>query len=137
MPEAPQDKLRIAPDVPEEMFAPSDVPYAELDVTTNFTFLQGGSHPDELVLHAARLGYRAIAVTDTNTLAGAVRMHDALRQIAGQSEWAPKLLIGSRLVFDDGPDVLVWTPDRQAYANLCRLLTLGRRRVEKGKCLLH
>src|SRR6185369_7760840 len=99
MPESPLDKLRVAPDVPvEETFAPADVPYAELDVTTNFTFLQGASHPDELVLRAARLGYRAIAVTDTNTLPGVVRMHDAVTHIAKTgTKWAPKLLIGSRL----------------------------------------
>src|SRR6059058_4691615 len=115
MPEAAQDKIRPTPEPPPERFAPAPHAYAELDVTTNFTFLTGASHADELILHAARLGYRAIAVTDTNTLAGAVRMHDALRQIAQHSEWAPKLLIGSRLVFDDAPDVLVWTPDRKAY----------------------
>src|SRR5947207_9333159 len=139
MPEAPQDKLRVAPDVPvEETFAPSDVPYAELDVTTNFTFLQGGSHPDELVLQAARLGYRAIAVTDTNTLAGVVRVHDAVKQIAKTgTKWTPKLLIGARLAFTDAPDILVWAPHRAAYARLCRLLTLGRRRAEKGECTLH
>src|SRR5689334_5745443 len=117
MPESPEEKLRLPPDVPEEMFAPSQVPYAELDVTTNFTFLQGASHPDELVLRAARLGYRAIAVTDTNTLAGVVRMHDAVKQIAGTgTKWAPKLLVGARLAFTDAPDLLVWAPDRAAYA---------------------
>src|SRR5215212_6815202 len=107
MPESPLDKLRLPPDVPQETFAPSDCAYAELDVTTNFTFLHGASHPDELVLQAARLGYRAIAVTDTNTLAGVVRMHDAVKQIANAgAKWAPKLLIGARLAFTDAPDVL-------------------------------
>src|SRR3954451_12180449 len=121
MPESPQDKLRTPPEVPEETFAASRAAYAELDVTTNFSFLRGASHPDELVLQAARLGYRAIAVTDTNTLAGAVRMHDAVKQIA-RTGWAPKLLIGARLAFTDAPDILVWAPHRPAYARLCRLL---------------
>src|SRR3954466_7133173 len=136
MPESPQEKVRPLPEPPEETFALSDVPYAELDVTTNFTFLHGASHPDELVLQAARLGYHAIAITDTNTLAGVVRMHDAVKQIA-RTGWAPRLLIGARLAFDDAPDVLVWAPHRPAYARLCRLLTLGRRRAQKGEGTLH
>src|SRR6266508_3475249 len=78
MPESPQDKIRPTPEPPPERFAPSPYAYAELDITTNFTFLTGASHADELVLQTARLGHRAIAVTDTNTLAGAVRMHDAV-----------------------------------------------------------
>src|SRR5688500_11877905 len=135
MPESPQEKIRPAPEPPEETFAPDERSYAELDVTTNFSFLHGASHPDELILQAARLGYRAIAVTDINSLAGAVRMYDAHRQIA-KVGWAPKLIIGARLQFTDGPDVLVWAPDRPAYAKLCRLLTLGRRRAEKGECAL-
>src|SRR5689334_9410260 len=112
MPESPLDKIRPTPEPPAERFAPAQLAYAELDVTTNFTFLTGASHADELVLQAARLGYRAIAVTDTNTLAGAVRMFDAVQQIATHSGWAPKLVVGARLVFDDAPDLLVWTPDR-------------------------
>ncbi|HEX8524354.1 MAG TPA: PHP domain-containing protein [Tepidisphaeraceae bacterium] len=138
MPESPQDKIRLVPEPPPEQFQPSLTPYVELDVTTNFTFLTGASHADELVLQAARSGHRAIAVTDTNTLAGVVRMFDAVRQISETGTgWAPKLIIGSRLVFDDAPDLLVWAPDRQAYARLCRLLTIGRRRAPKGECLLH
>jgi error-prone DNA polymerase len=135
MPELPQDKLRSPPQIPQETFAPAPLKYAELDVTTNFSFLRGASHPDELALQAARLGHRAIAVTDLNSLAGAVRMHDAVRQIAATG-WGPKLIIGTRLSFDDAPDLLVWAPDRSAYARLCRLLTLGRRRAPKGACVL-
>ena len=71
---------------------------------TNFSFLRGASHPDELVYRAAQLGYRAIAVTDFNSLAGAVRVHEAAREIG------IKVLIGSRLTFEDAPDVLVWAP---------------------------
>src|SRR5206468_7754453 len=70
-----------------------------------------------------------------NSLAGAVRMYDAARQIA-KTGWSPKLIIGARLAFSDAPDLLVWAPDRSAYARLCRLLTLGRRRAPKGECAL-
>ena len=135
MPESPQEKLRPPLEPPEETFTPSEYEYAELDVTTNFSFLRGASHPDELMLQAARLGYRAIAVTDLNTLAGAVRMFDAARQIA-KPGWGPKLIVGARLAFTDAPDLLVWAPDRSSYARLCRLLTLGRRRAPKGECHL-
>src|SRR5580765_6868645 len=136
MPESPQEKLRPPPEPPEEeKFAPAELEYSELDVTTNFSFLRGASHADELVLTAARLGYRAIAVTDLNTLAGAVRMFDAARQIE-KTGWGPKLITGARLAFADAPDLLVWAPDRAAYAKLCRLLTVGRRRAEKGECTL-
>src|SRR5438309_9560448 len=108
MPESPQEKLRPPPEPPgEEKFSPSPLAYAELDVTTNFSFLRGASHADELVLRAARLGYHAVAVTDVNSLAGAVRMHDAARQIA-KTGWAQKLIVGARLAFTDSPDVLVW-----------------------------
>ena len=83
--------------------------YAELAVTTNFSFLRGASHPDELVHRAAELGYYAIAVTDFNSLAGVVRAHEAARDVG------LKLLIGARLTFADAPDLLVWAPDRPAY----------------------
>src|SRR6185295_5022723 len=137
MPESPQEKLRPPPEPPEEeRFSPSPVEYAELDVTTNFSFLHGASHADELVLQAARLGYRAIAVTDINTLAGAVRMYDAARQIEQKTGWAPKLIIGTRLRMSDMPDLLVWTTDRTSYARLCRLLTRGRMNAPKGECKL-
>ena len=136
MPEIANPKLRPAPQPPEEeRFAPDAVAYAELDVTTNFSFLRGASHADELVLQAARLGYRAIGVTDVNSLAGVVRMHDAVRQIAATG-WAPQLVVGARLVLEDAPDLLVWPTDRAAYGRLCLLLTLGRRRAPKGQCHL-
>ncbi len=97
-------------------------------MTTNFSFLRGASHPDEYVVRAAELGYRAIAVTDINSLAGAVRMHAAAREVGF------KFVVGTRLVFSDHPDVLVWPIHRRAYGNLCRLLTLGKRRAAKGAC---
>src|SRR5438105_6232726 len=130
MPEYPNPKLREAPPPIITSVTPSPYAYAELDVKTNFTFLRGASHPDELVYRAAELGYRAIAVTDINSLAGAVRMHEAAKQVN------LKLLIGARLTFSDAPDLLVWAPDRASYARLCRLLTLGKRRAEKGECAL-
>jgi len=132
MPEAPNPKLRPthpAPHTPGTVSA--DHAYAELEVTTNFSFLRGASHPDELVYRAAELGYRAVSVTDINSLAGVVRAHEAAKQAN------LKLIVGTRLVFTDAPDVLVWVTDRAAYARLCRLLTVGKRRAEKGQCTLH
>jgi error-prone DNA polymerase len=136
MPESPNLKLREVPPVPATT-APAPEPYAELDVTTNFSFLRGASHPDELVFRAAELGYRAIAITDRNSLAGVVRAYDAARQVTEQGGHPPKLIIGARLAFADAPDLLVYPTDRPAYARLCRLLTLGKRRADKGDCLLH
>src|SRR5437016_6220260 len=137
MPELADPKLRSAP-APPAIAAPEEPapPYAELDVVTNFSFLRGASHADELVYRAAELGHRAIAITDVNTLAGVVRAYDAIRQLKGQCEKPPQLIIGSRLTFSDAPDLLVWPTDRAAYGRLCRLLTLGKRRTEKGECQL-
>src|SRR5437763_3171007 len=124
MPESPNLKLRDVPSVPSDT-APAAHAYAEWDVTTNFSFLRGASHPDELVFRAAVLGYRAIAITDRNTLAGVVRAYDAARQVVEQGGEPPKLIVGARLAFADGPDLLVYPTDRPAYGRLCRLLTLG------------
>ncbi|MEW5726674.1 MAG: error-prone DNA polymerase [Pseudomonadota bacterium] len=105
--------------------------YAELQVTTNFSFLRGASHPDEMVVAAAALGLHAVAVTDRNSLAGVVRAHVAAKQ-AGI-----RLLVGARLDFRDGhPPVLCLPTDRAAYGRLCRLLTDGLRRAPKGECWL-
>ena len=130
MPEIPNPKLRQPPPPSMKSVVPARLPYAELDVKTNFSFLRGASHADELVYRAAELGYRAIGVTDFNSLAGAVRMHEAAREVK------LKLLVGARLSFVDAPDLLVWVPNRDSYAALCRLLTLGKRRTEKGECEL-
>ncbi len=102
--------------------------YAELQVTSNYSFLRGGSHPDELVLAAKALGLAALGIADRNTLAGVVRAHTAAKQ-AGL-----KLLVGARLVPEDGPELLCYPRDRAAYGRLCRLLTLGKRRAAKGDC---
>jgi len=105
--------------------------YAELEVTTNFTFLHGGSHPEELVATAKALGLAAIAVTDRNTLAGVVRAHLAAK------ETGIKFIVGARLDLQDGLSLLTFPTDRAAYGRLCRLLTLGQRRAEKGACTLY
>jgi error-prone DNA polymerase len=133
MPDAPDEKLYNGPAAePPAEVAPCDHPYAELDVTTNFSFLRGASHPDELVFTAASLGYRAMAVTDVNSLAGVVRAYEATRKVKGF-----RLIVGARLVFADGtPDLLAWPADLAAYGRLCRLLTAGKHRAEKGACLL-
>jgi error-prone DNA polymerase len=105
--------------------------YAELDVTTNFSFLRGGSHPEELVATARALGLDAIAVTDRNTLAGVVRAHLAAKEMGGV-----KFIVGARLDLQDAPSLLVYPTTRAAYGRLCRLLTLGQRRALKGQCTL-
>jgi len=142
--------------------------YAELCVTSNFTFLTGASHPEELITRAAELGLEAIAITDHNSLAGVVRAYSALKELRREAEEAikirsqhrvdscsrqevgtphpierpvtlklPKLIVGCRLVLDDSPVEWIALPrDRDAYARLTRLLTVGKRRAEKGGCHL-
>ncbi len=106
--------------------------YAELAVTTNFSFLRGASRPHELMEAAATLGLKAIGIADRNSLAGIVRAYDAIEQLP---EPKPKLLVGARLVFRDGtPDILAYPTDRKAYGNLCRLISKGKLRAEKGLC---
>jgi error-prone DNA polymerase len=104
--------------------------YAELRCKTNFSFLRGASHPDELVARAAALGLSALAITDHNSLAGIVRAHVAARE-AGL-----KLLVGAEVTPADVPSVLLYAPDLRAYGQLARLLTRGRRRAPKGECHL-
>ena len=104
--------------------------YAELQVTTNFTFLEGGSHAEELVAAAKALGLAAIAITDRNTLAGAARAYLAAKQAD------MRLVVGVRLDLTDAPSLLCFPTDRAAYGRLSRLLTLGQRRAEKGQCIL-
>jgi len=104
--------------------------YAELNVTSNFTFLTGASHPEELVEHASEIGLQAIAITDTNTFAGIVRAH------ATTLEKGMHYIVGVRLLLEDGQDILAYPKTRKAYGNLCRLLTVGKRRTVKGKCTL-
>jgi error-prone DNA polymerase len=111
--------------------------YAEIGITTNFSFLRGGSDPRSYVHQAGELRLPVIGIADHNTLAGVVRAYKELEN--PEVEFKPKLLIGSRLVFMDGaPDILVYPRDRAAYGRLCQLLTRGKRGddTEKGECHL-
>ncbi len=112
--------------------------YAEIAVTTNFSFLRGASHPFEFIAEATRLGLDAIGIADRNSLAGVVRAWDALNQIREQANGkVPKLLVGARLAFsDETPDVLAYPIDREAYGRLCQLISLGKHRARKGDCIL-
>ncbi|MEM9064118.1 MAG: error-prone DNA polymerase [Planctomycetota bacterium] len=123
-------KLGTGPGSANGGFTSSLVAYAELSVTSNFTFLTGASHPEELVERAAALGHRAVAITDTNSLAGVVRAH-----VAAKTAGIP-LVVGCRLVLEGGLAICVYPIDRPAYSRLCRLLTLGKRRAPKGECHL-
>jgi error-prone DNA polymerase len=105
--------------------------YAELQVTSNFSFLRGGSHPHELVEQAAALGYSAIALTDRNSLAGIVRAHMAAK--AAGIRFIPSC----RLDLMDGTSLLAYPTDIMAYGRLSALLTKGNLRTEKGKCELY
>jgi error-prone DNA polymerase len=103
--------------------------YAELQTTTNFSFLRGASHPGELVLAAKALGLAAIGIADRNTLAGVVRAWDKGREIG------LKVLAGARLDFADAtPSIVCYPADREAWGRLTRLLTVGQRRAAKGEC---
>ncbi|QDU37595.1 Error-prone DNA polymerase [Maioricimonas rarisocia] len=129
MPEQPEPRRQ-----PLTLEVPSPVvegpPYAELHCRTNFSFLEGASHPDELAIRAAELGLHALAVTDRNSLAGVVRAHTAAKD-AGL-----KLLVGADITPVDAPSVVLLATDRAAYGRLSRLITVGRRRAPKGECEL-
>jgi error-prone DNA polymerase len=102
--------------------------FTELQITTNYSFLRGASHVEELLAQAKLYGYDAIAVTDRNTLAGIARAHQRA------AEAGIRLIVGCRLDLRDGISVLVYPADRAAYAGLCRLLSRGKQRAGKGKC---
>ena len=114
------------------MTAPQ-LPYAELAVTTNFSFLHGAAHPQEFVAQAASYGLEAIGIADRNTVAGVVRAHAAARALEPQGT-AIRILPGVRLVTEEGFEAVTYPMDREAWGRLCRLLTLGNRRVRKGDC---
>ncbi|WP_183580325.1 error-prone DNA polymerase [Mucilaginibacter sp. X5P1] len=105
--------------------------YAELQATSNFSFLRGGSHPEELVEQAAAYGYEAVAITDRNSLAGIVRAHIAAKKLD------VKFIPACRLDLLDGPSLLAYPTDRDAYGRLSALLTVGNLRAEKGECHLY
>ncbi|SEI23617.1 error-prone DNA polymerase [Tardiphaga sp. OK245] len=109
--------------------------YAEIGVTSNFSFLRGASHPQNYVHQASAERLYAIGIADHNTMAGVVRAFAELDH--KDLVYKPKLLIGTRLVFNDGtPDILAYPCDRAAYGRLCRLLSMGKLRGNKGECLL-
>src|SRR6516162_6077153 len=104
--------------------------YAELAVTTSFSFLRGGSHPQELVARADELELTAIGIADHNSFAGVVRAYDEAKKRK------IKLLVGTRLVTIDGFEVLTYPIDRAAYGRLCRLITAGNLKAKKSECHL-
>ncbi|MDX2116205.1 MAG: error-prone DNA polymerase [Planctomycetota bacterium] len=108
------------------------VRYVELAVTSNYSFLRGASHPEEMVEAASALGHAGAAIADRNTLAGVVRAHVMAKELG------VPLAVGSRLALADpaGLELLAYPMTRGAYARLCRLLTLGKRRASKGECRL-
>ena len=131
MPEPPIQTKRQPPPIPKvELSQSRDLPYAELHCKTNFSFLEGASHPDELVNRAIELGYSAIAITDRHSLAGIVRAHAAAK------ESDLKLLIGAEIAPVDASRVVLLATDRAAYGQLARLISVGQRRAPKGECEL-
>ena len=122
-------------------------PYAELAATTNFSFLRGASHPEELARQAAALGLTGIGIADRNSVAGVVQAYAAVEQLNEKIRElnethqanAPqlKLAVGARLVFADGtPDILAYPQNRGAWGRLTRLLTVGKSRGDKAECIL-
>ncbi len=112
------------------------MPIVELCTLTNFTFLTGASHPEEMVEAAADLGLAVLAITDVNSVAGVVRAHQRAREMGRDGAVPPRVLAGARLVLRDGLTVTALPRDRTAWGRLCRLLTLGRMRAPKGDCHL-
>ncbi len=107
--------------------------YLEFAVASNFSFLRGASHPEELMVQAAHIGLGGLGLCDRNSVAGVVRAHLAKREQNLSLRYHP----GARLVFADGtPDVLVYPRSRAGWGRLTRLLTAGNLRAEKGGCIL-
>jgi error-prone DNA polymerase len=104
------------------------LPFAQLHSLSNFSFLRGASHGEELVLTAKALGWQALGLCDINTLAGVVRAHVAAK------DHDLKLLVGCTLVLRDDRRFIVYPQDRAGYGRLSQLLTLGKRRAIKGGC---
>jgi DNA-directed DNA polymerase III PolC len=135
--------------------------FAELSAQSNFTFLTGASHPEEYMRRAAALGLSGVAIADDNSVAGIVRAHTEARNIARlvkeRQDWdaanapigpswsgetppsfpiynAPRLIPAARICCTDAPPITVLPRDRTGWARLCRLISLGRLRAEKGSC---
>lgn len=105
--------------------------YTELQATSNFSFLMGASHPEELIDAAAAAGYSQFAITDRNTFAGIVRAYSVAKKSG------IRLIVGCRIDLLNGLSLLAYPTNFNAYSNLCNLLTIGNRRTEKGKCHLY
>ncbi|KQZ47352.1 DNA polymerase [Rhizobium sp. Root149] len=119
---------------------PDTPAFCEIGARTNFSFLEGASHPEEMVQAAAELAktgeLKGLGIADRNSVAGVVRAHAQLRDLPEDTEL--KVQPGSRLVFsDDTPDVLAFPLNRKGWGNLCRLLSAGNLRTEKGSCLIY
>ena len=131
MPDKEYSKIKpiTSPTSPKRPRNTAHIPdYAELQVTSNFSFLVGASHPEELVARASELGTRAIAITDYNSLAGVVRGHVAAKSYPIQ------FIVGTRLeleIEDAIFSILVYPTNRKSYGKLCRLLTVGKKNVTK------
>jgi len=113
--------------------------FAELAAATNYSFLAGASHAEDMVATAIALGHTGIGIADRNTVAGVVRAHVALRNAReGLHEDIDfKLIVGARLVFADGtPDIIAYPCTRKGWGNLTKLLTVGNLRAKKGDCIL-
>ena len=104
--------------------------YAELHCLSNFSFLRGASHPEELVQRAAELGYGALAITDECSVSGLVKAHMAAK------EAHLKLVVGSEFRLTEGERLVLLAPDRRAWGQLCTLISIGRRRSPKGSYAL-
>ena len=112
------------------------MPFVELSALSNFTFLTGASHPEEMILRASEMGMPALAVADVNSVAGIVRAHTKARELARDGGPKVRLIPAARIILTDGFQVTCLPRDRAAWGRLCRLLSLGRLRAEKGSCTL-
>ncbi len=116
--------------------------FCELSITSNFTFLRGASHPEDYVMRAGEMGMGGIAIADVNSVAGIVRAHTRAREIGRDAKEAGdgpriRLIPAAKIVLADGFTATALPQNRKGWGNLCRLLTLGRRRAGKGECALH
>ena len=117
--------------------SPLPMPFVELSALSNFTFLTGASHPEEMMERAAELGMPALAVADVNSVAGIVRAHTRARELARDGGPRTRLIPSARIILADGFQVTCLPRDRAAWGRLCRMLSAGQLRAPKGECELH
>ena len=123
--------------LPLFMSAESSMPFIELSALTNFTFLTGASHPEEMMTRATELGIPALAVADVNSVAGIVRAHTRARELARDGGPRVRLIPAARIILADGFQVTCLPRDRAGWGRLCRMLSAGQLRAPKGECELH